>query len=153
MIAPEAGLSISRQCTLLGVARRRHLRQPGSARRNSRQARLCLRRHGRTTPREYRPPDAGVRGEYRSAGVSPACAHGSSPWAEGPWNGSDRTDDRASSLALPDKPSIAVLPFQNMSGDPEQEYFADGMVEEIIAAISRAFWISRLCRKFKGLRG
>jgi adenylate cyclase len=34
-------------------------------------------------------------------------------------------------LALPDKPSIAVLPFQNMSGDPEQEYFADGMVEEI----------------------
>jgi adenylate cyclase len=38
---------------------------------------------------------------------------------------------------LPDKPSIAVLPFQNMSGDPEQEYFADGMVEEIIAALSR----------------
>ena len=34
-------------------------------------------------------------------------------------------------LLLPDKPSIAVLPFQNMSGDPEQEYFADGMVEEI----------------------
>jgi adenylate cyclase len=39
--------------------------------------------------------------------------------------------------ALPDKPSIAVLPFQNMSGDPEQEYFADGMVEEIITALSR----------------
>src|SRR5579872_1035041 len=39
-------------------------------------------------------------------------------------------------LALPDKPSIAVLPFQNMSGDPEQEYFADGMVEEIITALS-----------------
>jgi adenylate cyclase len=38
---------------------------------------------------------------------------------------------------LPDKPSIAVLPFQNMSGDPEQEYFADGMVEEIITALSR----------------
>src|SRR5438552_7467799 len=37
-------------------------------------------------------------------------------------------------LPLPDKPSIAVLPFQNMSGDPEQEYFADGMVEEIITA-------------------
>ena len=37
---------------------------------------------------------------------------------------------------LPDKPSIAVLPFQNMSGDPEQEYFADGMVEEIITALS-----------------
>ena len=38
---------------------------------------------------------------------------------------------------LPDKPSIAVLPFDNMSGDPEQEYFADGMVEEIITALSR----------------
>jgi len=43
----------------------------------------------------------------------------------------------APALALPDKPSIAVLPFQNMSGDPEQEYFADGMVEEIITALSR----------------
>ena len=40
-------------------------------------------------------------------------------------------------LALPDKPSIAVLPFQNLSGDPEQEYFADGVVEEIITALSR----------------
>jgi TolB-like protein/tetratricopeptide (TPR) repeat protein len=40
-------------------------------------------------------------------------------------------------LHLPDKPSIAVLPFQNMSGDPEQEYFADGVVEEIITALSR----------------
>jgi TolB-like protein/class 3 adenylate cyclase len=43
----------------------------------------------------------------------------------------------ALALALPDKPSIAVLPFQNMSGDPEQEYFADGMVEDIITALSR----------------
>jgi class 3 adenylate cyclase len=41
------------------------------------------------------------------------------------------------SLPLPDKPSIAVLPFKNMSGDPEQEYFADGVVEEIITALSR----------------
>jgi len=40
-------------------------------------------------------------------------------------------------LALPDKPSIAVLPFQNMSGDPDQEYFADGMVDDIITALSR----------------
>jgi adenylate cyclase len=40
-------------------------------------------------------------------------------------------------LPLPDKPSLAVLPFQNMSGDPDQEYFADGMVEEIITALSR----------------
>ena len=44
---------------------------------------------------------------------------------------------RPQPLALPDKPSIAVLPFQNMSGDPEQEYFADGMVEDIITALSR----------------
>jgi adenylate cyclase len=43
----------------------------------------------------------------------------------------------APALLLPDKPSIAVLPFANMSGDPEQEYFADGMVEEIITALSR----------------
>jgi TolB-like protein len=44
----------------------------------------------------------------------------------------------APALALPDKPSIAVLPFQNMSGDPEQEYFADGMVEDIITGLSRS---------------
>ena len=41
-------------------------------------------------------------------------------------------------LALPGKPSIAVLPFENISGDPEQEYFADGMVEDIITALSRS---------------
>jgi adenylate cyclase len=41
------------------------------------------------------------------------------------------------SLPLPDKPSIAVLPFQNMSGDPDQEYFVDGLVEDIITALSR----------------
>ena len=45
--------------------------------------------------------------------------------------------DNSRPLPLPDKPSIAVLPFQNMSGDPEQEYFADGMVEDIITALSR----------------
>src|SRR3984893_4157387 len=45
--------------------------------------------------------------------------------------------EAAHPLALPDKPSIAVLPFQNMSGDPEQEFFADGMVEDIITTLSR----------------
>jgi len=50
------------------------------------------------------------------------------------------------SLPLPDKPSIAVLPFQNMSGDPEQEYFADGMVEEIITALSRIKWLFVIAR-------
>ena len=45
-----------------------------------------------------------------------------------------------------DKPSIAVLPFQNMSGDPEQEYFVDGMVEEIITALSRIRWLFVIAR-------
>jgi adenylate cyclase len=47
---------------------------------------------------------------------------------------------------LPDKPSIAVLPFQNLSGDHEQEYFADGMVEEIITALSRIRWLFVIAR-------
>jgi adenylate cyclase len=46
--------------------------------------------------------------------------------------------ETAPALALPEKPSIAVLPFQNMSGDPEQEHFADGMVEDIITGLSRS---------------
>src|SRR5213075_2133663 len=57
-------------------------------------------------------------------------------------------------LSLPVKPSIAVLPFENMSGDPEQEYFADGMVEEIITALSRFKWLFVIARNssftFKG---
>src|SRR5882762_3092748 len=47
---------------------------------------------------------------------------------------------------LPDKPSLAVMPFQNMSGDPEQEYFVDGMVEEIITALSRIRWLFVIAR-------
>jgi adenylate cyclase len=49
-------------------------------------------------------------------------------------------------LPLPDKPSIAVLPFENMSGDLEQEYFADGMVEDIITALSRIRWLFVIAR-------
>ena len=48
--------------------------------------------------------------------------------------------------ALPDKPSIAILPFQNLSGDPEQEYFADGMVEDLITALSRLHWLFVIAR-------
>src|SRR6185437_14320616 len=53
---------------------------------------------------------------------------------------------RSDGLALPDKPSIAVLPFANMSGDAEQEYFADGMVEEIITALSHLRWLFVIAR-------
>ena len=49
-------------------------------------------------------------------------------------------------LALPDKPSIAVLPFQNMSGDVEQDYFCDGMVEDIITGLSRIRWLFVIAR-------
>ena len=49
-------------------------------------------------------------------------------------------------LALPDKPSIAVLPFQNLSGDSEQDYFADGMVEDIITGLSRIKWLFVIAR-------
>src|SRR5258708_7052445 len=49
-------------------------------------------------------------------------------------------------LALPDKPSVAVLPFSNLSGDPEQEYFAEGMVEDIIAGLSLIKWLFVIAR-------
>ncbi len=50
------------------------------------------------------------------------------------------------SLPLPDKPSITVLPFQNLSGDPDQEYFTDGIVEDIITALSRIKWLFVIAR-------
>ncbi len=49
-------------------------------------------------------------------------------------------------LPLPDKPSIAVLPFLNMSGDPEQEYFADGIVEDILTGLARLKWLFVIAR-------
>ena len=52
----------------------------------------------------------------------------------------------APALILPDSPSIAALPFQNWSGDPEQEYFADGVVEDIITALSRVHWLFVIAR-------
>ena len=57
-----------------------------------------------------------------------------------------RAAEAPKTLAPPDKPSIAVLPFQNMSGDPEQEYFADGMVEDIITGLSRIVWLFVIAR-------
>ncbi|HSU98515.1 MAG TPA: transcriptional regulator, partial [Roseiarcus sp.] len=59
---------------------------------------------------------------------------------------SDRGLEHPRSLSLPDKPSIAVLPFQNMSGDPEQDYFADGMVEDIVTGLSRIKWFFVIAR-------
>ncbi len=53
----------------------------------------------------------------------------------------------AALLPLPDRPSIAVLPFANMSGDPEQEYFADGMVDDILTALSRVRWLFVIARQ------
>jgi adenylate cyclase len=66
----------------------------------------------------------------------------------------ERVAEADSPPPMPDRPSIAVLPFENMSGDPEQEYFADGMVEEIITALSRFRWLFVIARNssftFKG---
>src|SRR5262249_5035417 len=71
--------------------------------------------------RVYKVRDAGAASKSPSVPSSPALPH-------------------------PDKPSIAVLPFANMSGDPEQDYFADGMVEEIITALSRIRWLFVIAR-------
>ena len=51
-----------------------------------------------------------------------------------------------SAPTLPEKPSIAVLPFSNLSGDPEQEYFADGMVDDIITGLARIKWLFVIAR-------
>ncbi len=59
---------------------------------------------------------------------------------------SQATSSETVSLELPDKPSIAVLPFTNMSGDPEQEYFSDGVTEDIITALSRIRWFFVIAR-------
>jgi TolB-like protein/Flp pilus assembly protein TadD len=71
---------------------------------------------------------------YRMIGLEPPTAMAASEAAAGP------------DLTLPDRPSIAVLPFTNMSGDPEQQYFADGIVEDIISALSRIKWFFVIAR-------
>jgi adenylate cyclase len=72
----------------------------------------------------------------RVYGVAPDRAAGAEPARPGKRPG----------LSLPDKPSIAVLPFQNMSGDPEQEYFSDGISEDIITALSKLRWFFVIAR-------
>ena len=67
----------------------------------------------------------------------------------------DPPEAAAAALALPDKPSVAVLPFSNLNGDPEQEYFTDGMVEDIVAGLSRIKWLFVVARNssftYKGM--
>lgn len=75
-------------------------------------------------PQAVKNIDEPVRAYHLSSGETPPTVAGGEP-------------DRPKPLPLPDKPSIAVLPFTNLSGDPEQEYFADGLVEDIITALSR----------------
>jgi TolB-like protein/tetratricopeptide (TPR) repeat protein len=58
----------------------------------------------------------------------------------------EATEPAVRALELPDKPSIATLPFLNLSGDPEQEYFTDGVVEDIISALSRIRWLFVIAR-------
>src|SRR5262249_36781748 len=64
------------------------------------------------------------------------------------------TQESAPALPMPDRPAIAVLPFVNLSGDPEQEYFSDGISEDIIAALSKLRWFFVIARNssftFKG---
>lgn len=67
----------------------------------------------------------------------------SNSWPEPP---TEARRENGASLSLPDKPSIAVLPFQNISSDPEQEYFADGIVEDIIAGLARIKWLFVISR-------
>ena len=128
----------------IGINRRRHRRRGRRHLRRRRQRRGAARRLGRAGrhlrlgPRSGGcggPPRPRLRGHGR-AGAQEHRAPGSGiPSANGRRLGTRACATPA--LPLPDKPSIAVLPFANMSGDPEQEYFADGMVEEIITALSQ----------------
>jgi adenylate cyclase len=79
--------------------------------------------------------------------VRPLRVYRVGPRASGPQAaGTAAVPNSGPALPLPDKPSIAVLPFANMSGDPEQEYFADRMVEEITTALSRIRWLFVIAR-------
>ena len=83
---------------------------------------------------------------YENGSALPATAGDQGPSPREVANDAPKLVPNAEPLPLPDKPSIAVLPFQNMSGDPEQEYFADGMVEDIITALSHMRWLFVIAR-------
>ncbi len=78
-------------------------------------------------------PDMFSNGSTAMDGLSGSCRLGTSVAGD-------------AALPLPDKPSIAVLPFENMSGDPEQEFLADGVAEDIITALSRLRWLFVIAR-------
>jgi TolB-like protein/DNA-binding SARP family transcriptional activator len=83
----------------------------------------------------------------RRESSAPAATSQPEPAVTGTAIAIDKTlSDAVRPTPMPDKPSIAVLPFQNMSGDPDQEYFVDGMVEEIITALSRIRWLLVIAR-------
>jgi adenylate cyclase len=79
---------------------------------------------------------------------------GTAPYKSAPPANLPANEPTSPRLSLPDQPSIAVLPFQNLSGDAEQGYFADGIVEDIITAVSRIKWLFLIARNssftFKG---
>ncbi|WP_429211688.1 winged helix-turn-helix domain-containing tetratricopeptide repeat protein [Metapseudomonas resinovorans] len=91
-----------------------------------------------------------ARKGYRFVGEIRASETGETRQPDRPGGGElapvDPQETPPSALVLPDKPSITVLPFQNLSGDPEQDYFADGVVEDIIGALSRIRWLFVIAR-------
>ncbi len=92
--------------------------------------------------------ELGVKPEPETTQLYEAIRHRqdkSAPNVADPGTNSEDAPDSAQ-LSLPDKPSIAVLAFENLSGDPEQEYFTDGIVEEIITALSRMRWLFVIAR-------
>jgi TolB-like protein/DNA-binding SARP family transcriptional activator len=95
--------------------------------------------------RERLHAELGVKPEPETVRLHEAIRQGRAAPAAGPGE-SGASAGPAGEHAAPDKPSIAVLAFQNLSGDPEQEYFADGMVEEIITALSRMPWLFVIAR-------
>jgi adenylate cyclase len=107
---------------------------------------ICLSRHVRDTVRDKVTVTFEDMGEQTLKNIArPVRAYRVNLAAHGLASPAPPTP-AAVALALPDKPSIAVLPFQNMSGDPEQDYFADGMVEEITTALSRIRWLCVIAR-------
>jgi TolB-like protein len=85
-------------------------------------------------------------GELDAASAPAAIAEPQTSASQTAVNGAPKLVPDAAPLPLPDKPSIAVLPFQNMSTDPDQEYFADGLTEDIITGLSRQRWFFVIAR-------